>query len=143
MELGDSRKSLGSHPAASECHRGGAATLGGFAYFADIQGNLVQFDPRTRTTRTIPKAPGNIPRDHSQLVAFQDELWMIGGRQSLVGQTANVSIYDPASETWRLGPPIAVARAGFAAAASRDLLFVAGGELLTPPFSVLSSVEVI
>ena len=118
----------------------GAATLGGFAYFADIQGNLVQFDPRNRAARSIPKAPGNILRDHSQLVAFQGELWMIGGRQP---QTATVRIYDPASETWRVGPPLAVARAGFAAAASRTHLFVAGGEILMPPFSVLSSVEVI
>jgi hypothetical protein len=118
----------------------GAATLGGFAYFADIQGNLVQFDPRTRTTRNIPKIAGNIGRDHSQLVAFQGELWMIGGRQP---QTTNVAIYDPASETWRAGPPMAQGRAGFAAAASREHLFVAGGEILAPPFNVLSSVEAI
>ena len=118
----------------------GAATLGGFAYFADIQGNLVQFDPRTLTTRSIPKIAGNVPRDHSQLVAFQGELWMIGGRQP---QTTNVAIYDPASETWRLGPPLAVGRAGFAAAASREHLFVAGGEILFPPFNVLASVEAI
>jgi hypothetical protein len=118
----------------------GAATLGGFAYFGDIFGNLVQFDPRTLKSRNIPAAPGVGMRDHSQLVAFQGELWMIGGRQPATGR---VNIYDPASETWRLGPQLAVARAGFAAAATRDLLFVAGGELLTPPFNVLSSVEVI
>ncbi|HYC35340.1 MAG TPA: kelch repeat-containing protein [Usitatibacter sp.] len=118
----------------------GAATLGGFAYFGDIFGNLVQFDPRTLKTRNIPAAAGPGMRDHSQLVAFQGELWMIGGRQPATGR---VNIYDPASETWRLGPQLAVARAGFAAAATRELLFVAGGELLTPPFSVLTSVEAI
>ena len=75
-------------------------------------------------------------------MAFQGELWLIAGR-SPVTQNATVRIYDPASETWRAGPSLAVARAGFAAAASRTHLFVAGGELLTPPFSVLSSVEVI
>jgi len=121
----------------------GAATLGGFAYFADIQGNLVQFNPRTRTTRSIPAAPGGWARDHSQLVAFQGELWMIAGRQPLVVQHGNVAIYDPASDTWRQGPGLANGRAGFAAAASRDLLFVAGGERLTPPFGVLNSVEAI
>ena len=118
----------------------GGATLGGFAYFGHLNGTMVQFDPRTRTTRTIPAAPGNMPRDHSQLVAFQGELWMIGGRQP---QTGAVRIYDPASETWRPGPTLAVARAGFAAAASRTHLFVAGGEILFPPFNVLSSVEAI
>ena len=116
------------------------AALGGFVYFASIQGALVQFDPRTLATRNIAAAVGGGMRDHSQLVAFQGELWLIGGRQPATGR---VNIYDPASETWRLGPQLAVARAGFAAAANRDLLFVAGGELLTPPFSVLTSVEVI
>jgi hypothetical protein len=119
------------------------AALAGFAYFGDTQGNLVQFDPRTRTTRNIAKAAGNIGRDHSQLVAFQGELWLIGGR-SPGTQTATVRIYDPASESWRVGPTLANARAGFAAAASRDRLFVAGGEILSAfPFSVLSSVEAI
>src|SRR5687767_3208024 len=116
------------------------AALGGFAYFSNIQGALVQFDPRTLSTRAIPKPPGTIMRDHSQLVAFQGELWLIGGRQP---QTGTVRIYDPASETWRVGPPLAVARAGFAAAATSTHLFVAGGESLAPPFNVLSSVEVI
>jgi hypothetical protein len=120
------------------------AALAGFAYFSDIQGNLVQFDPRTRNTRNIPKAPGNIPRDHSQLVAFQGELWLIGGRQVGGAETATVRIYDPASETWRIGPPLALARAGFAAAATRERLFVAGGEKLSPPgFTVYTSVEAI
>ena len=119
------------------------AALGGYAYYSNIQGALVQFDPRTLDTRTIPAPPGNIGRDHSQLVAFQGELWLIGGR-SPATQTATVRIYDPASETWRVGPQLANARAGFAAAASRDLLFVAGGEILSSfPFSVLSSVEAI
>ena len=122
----------------------GAATLGGFAYFGDVDGNLVQFDPRTRTTRTIPSAPGAVPRDHSQLVAFQGELWMIGGRQVNVRETARVSIYDPASEAWRMGPTLGTARAGFAAAASREFLFVAGGELLaSQPWRVVASVEAI
>jgi hypothetical protein len=77
-------------------------------------------------------------------VAFQGELWMIGGRQLNVRETARVSIYDPASETWRLGPILRVARAGFAAAASRELLVVAGGELLCcQPWRAVSSVEAI
>ena len=82
----------------------GGAALAGFAYFGDVNGNLTQFDPRTRTTRQIPAAAGAVPRDHSQLVEFQGELWLIGGRQVNVRETVRVSIYDPASETWRPGP---------------------------------------
>jgi len=122
----------------------GAAALNGFAYFGDINGNLVQFDPRTRTTQNIPGAGGGVPRDHSQLVAFQGELWLIGGRQVNVRETVRVSIYDPASESWRLGPNLMTARAGFAAAATSELLIVAGGELLCcQPWRVLPTVEAI
>ena len=122
----------------------GAAALAGFGYFGDFNGNLVQFNPRTRTTRNIAGAGGGVPRDHSQLVAFQGELWLIGGRQLNVRETVRVSIYDPASETWRLGPNLARGRAGFAAAASPELLIVAGGELLCcQPWRVAASVEAI
>jgi len=122
----------------------GGAALAGFAYFGDVNGNLTQFDPRTRTTRQIPAAGGAVPRDHSQLVEFQGELWLIGGRQVNVRETARVAIYDPASETWRPGPNLAFARAGFAVAATRELLIVAGGELLCcQPWRVLPAVEAI
>ncbi|HEX5635083.1 MAG TPA: hypothetical protein VFX50_17690, partial [Gemmatimonadales bacterium] len=91
-----------------------------------------------------PGAGGGVPRDHSQLVEFQGELWLIGGRQVNVRETVRVSIYDPASETWRLGPNLGLARAGFAAASTRELLIVAGGELLCcQPWRVLPSVEAI
>ena len=39
-----------------------------------------------------------------QLVAFQGELWLIGGRNALGSTFASVSIFDPASEMWRAGP---------------------------------------
>ena len=134
-------ENIASLPAITQA---GAAALAGFAYFSDTQGALVQFDPRTLATRTIPPAPGTVPRDHSNLVAFQGELWLIGGRQVGVRETARVSIYDPASETWRMGPTLRTARAGFAAAASREMLFVAGGEILSgTPWHVLASVEAI
>jgi hypothetical protein len=131
-------------PALPGVTQAGAAALNGYAWFGDLNGNLVQFDPRTRATQNIPGAGGGVPRDHSQLVAFQGELWLIGGRQVNVRETVRVSIYDPASGSWRLGPNLRTARAGFAAAASRDLLVVAGGELLCcQPWRVLATVEAI
>lgn len=120
----------------------GAASLGGFAYFGDTRGNLTQFDPRTRATRRIP-TDGRAPRDHSQLIAFQGELWLVGGREQGTRETGRVSIYDPASETWRVGPNLRTARAGFALAASPTLLVAAGGEVLSGTWRTLSSVEVI
>jgi hypothetical protein len=121
----------------------GAAVLGGFAYFSDTGGGLVQFDPRTGLTRTIA-SDNRAPRDHSQMVAFQGELWMLGGRQLLAGTSRAVSIYDPASETWRAGPAMRSLRSGFAAAASPTMLMVAGGEFITSnPVRVIETAEAI
>ena len=120
----------------------GAAVVTGFAYFAHSADFLVQFDPRTRQSRTIP-GDGRVPRDHSQLVAFQGELWLIGGRTSGGVAHTTVSIFDPASETWRPGPSMLDRRSGFAAAASATTLFVTGGERLGNPLVVLGTAEAI
>lgn len=120
----------------------GAAVLGGFTWFGHADDALVQFDPRTRQSRFFP-GDGRAPRDHSQLVAFQGELWLIGGRTQAGGANTTVSIFDPASETWRPGPSMLDRRSGFAAVASPTTLFVAGGERVNPPFIVVSSAEAI
>ena len=103
-----------------------AAVLHGRAYIALNDGRLQEFDPRQQAVRLIGRlAP--LERDHSQLVAFQDELWLIGGRAP---ETKRVAIYDPVSETWREGPPLNRFRGGFAAAANDRHIMVAGGEVI-------------
>jgi hypothetical protein len=52
-----------------------------------------------------------------------------------------VSIYDPAADAWRRGPPLRVPRAGFAAAADDRMILVAGGERLGNPRAVVGDVE--
>jgi hypothetical protein len=101
---------------------------------------LAQYNLRTNQLRFIP-GDGRAARDHSQLVAFQGELWLLGGRSGLGTANGAVSIFDPASETWRVGPPMSGRRSGFAAAASGTTLFVAGGELL--PSTVIRTAEAI
>lgn len=111
-------------PAAS-----GAAALNGYVYLGSESGDVFQYDPRRRVARVLPSNTG-VPRDHSQLVAFGGEIWFMGGRGQGVGETAAVAIFDPASETWRVGPSMRVARGGFAAASDGTRLFVAGGEVI-------------
>lgn len=122
----------------------GAAMLNGFAYFGSAGADIFQMNTETLAVRRIPRDPTVQARDHSQLVAFQGELWMIGGRDlSTAVEHFRVSIFDPASETWRTGPPLNNARAGFAAAASPSLLMIAGGERIVPPTGVLNAAEAI
>jgi len=118
----------------------GVAVQGGFAYFGDVGGQLQQVNLRTLATRTIERH-GLTGRDHSQVVAFQGEIWMIAGRDATLQHNATVSIYDPAADAWRPGPPLRFSRAGFAAAADDRMILVAGGERLANPRSVVGDLE--
>jgi hypothetical protein len=119
----------------------GGTMLNGYAYFGQMNGDIHQVDLKTLATRKIP-GDGRATRDHAQLVAFQGEIWSLGGRNTSWVDNGRVSIFDPASETWRAGPSMQQSRAGFAAAASPTLLLVAGGErIAAQPYSVLGSAE--
>lgn len=114
-------------PVLAPSYASSAAVVAGTAYIGDASGRLQQFDPRTERARFI-EPPDFTPRDHSQLVAFQDEIWVIAGRSP---ETTAVRIYDPVSERWRAGPSIRHRRGGFAAAASATVLALSGGEVIS------------
>jgi hypothetical protein len=84
-------------------------------------------------------APDFTPRDHSQVVAFLDEIWVIAGRGP---ETARVAIFDPVSERWRSGPSIITPRGGFAAATVGNRIVIGGGEVIFQGTYVELSVEV-
>lgn len=119
----------------------GAAHLNGDVYIGNENGDLLQFDPRTRAFRTITRADSTY-RDHSQLVAYLGELWMIGGR-ARAGTHHSVAIYDPASESWRAGPATLDAHSGFAAGVVDNQLLVAGGEQVAPDMLLIPTTEII
>lgn len=117
-----------------------ATVLDGYAYFGDMTGDLVQYDPRTRASRRI-RTDFRAGRDHAQIVAFQGEIWMIGGRDGTFLENNTVSIYDPASETWRVGPSLATPRAGHGVVSTGNAILLAGGEKIPTPARVISSME--
>ena len=115
-----------------------AAMLFGHAFISDEEGSLQQYDPHTRRVRRF-FTPIPAGRDHAQVIAFLDEIWIIAGR---FPETPSVAIYDPVSETWRNGPRIARARGGFAAASVGDRIVIGGGEVFgSGPFTE-KSVEI-
>ena len=72
------------------------AQLGGFAYFGTLSGDLFQYNPRTRTSRAIA-SPRNVARDHSQLVAFQGELFANFLRSILIesnGSSSRIAAHE-------------------------------------------------
>lgn len=121
---------------------GAAVTLGDKIYLvgdARAGASLLEFSPSSGEWRTLPH--GRHPRDHSNTVVFDGELWVLGGRGS-AGEVAATEIFDPASETWREGPTLNIARAGFAAAVVQDKIMVAGGEVFAGGTRTLASVEI-
>jgi N-acetylneuraminic acid mutarotase len=115
-----------------------AAMLNGRAYIGSFSGSLQEYDPAQRLVRTIARASTR-QRDHSQVVAFLGEIWMIAGRTP---ETTSVSIYDPVTEKWRDGPSLNRVRGGFAAAVVGDQIVIGGGEVLGASARIEPSVEV-
>ena len=96
---------------------GEAVSLGDFIYLVGGTGGttaLLRFDPAEDVWSVLP-GPTQ-PREHVAAVAFNGELWVIGGRWGGTGALATVEIFDPASGAWRAGPEMNEARSGFGAA---------------------------
>jgi hypothetical protein len=71
-------------------------------------------------------APIPTERNHLAAVAFEGRVWAIGGR---VGSNlATVESYDPASDTWRTEPPLALPQGALTAAVVDGRIHVVGGE---------------
>jgi N-acetylneuraminic acid mutarotase len=127
---------------------GAAVRLADKIYVAGGAGGseaLLEFWPAQETWQLLP-GPDQ-PREHVNAVAFQDELWVLGGRWPGVGELATVEIYNPTNNTWRAGPAMNVARAGFAAAVGQaiagEYIIVAGGEVIFNGTETLDSVEIL
>ncbi len=81
------------------------------------------------------------PRDHSAAVLYQDEIWILGGRDHADGMAHNrVAIFNPLTGTSREGPRMRHARSGFGATVFDGRILVAGGEDLLGP-SLTASAE--
>ncbi len=123
---------------------GEAVSLGDFIYLVGGTGGttaMLRLDPMDGSWTVLP---GPVqPREHVAAVAFNDELWVIGGRWGGTGALATVEIFSPASGAWRDGPEMVEARSGFGAAAVGERIIVAGGEILgARPWKALASAEV-
>jgi N-acetylneuraminic acid mutarotase len=123
---------------------GTAVTLGDKVYIVGGIGGseaLLEFTPIPEAWHLLP-GPRQ-PREHVSAVAFQDEVWVLGGRWHGTGELATVEIYSPVTNTWRDGPTLNVARAGFGAAVVDDHIVVAGGEVIINGTATLDSVEIL
>ncbi|WP_370326053.1 protein kinase [Euzebya sp.] len=84
-------------------------------------------------------APLPTPREHLALVADDQHVYAVGGRElSSDANLATLERYDPATDTWEPLPDMPTARGGLAAAMVEGTLVAIGGE---QPLGVFAEVE--
>jgi hypothetical protein len=138
----DGWQELGPMPEARLA--GAAVTLGDKIYIIGGVGGseaILEFSPAQESWQLLP-GPAQ-PREHVSAVAFGNEIWVLGGRWQGVGELATVEIYNPTTNSWRPGPSLNVARAGFAAAVVDGQLMAAGGEVIMNGSETLDSLEIL
>lgn len=108
---------------------GAAVVVDGLIYVVGGTGSpgLHRYDPDDDTWITLTGPAQN--REHVAAVAYQGEVWAIGGRWDS-GAFATVEIYDTATDTWREGPSMRDARSGFGVAVLGGHIYAVGGEIL-------------
>ena len=104
-------------------------------------GNKIQsFDIVTGQWELYP-GDARMIADHMQAVAFENEIWVIGGRSDFTSQ--QVLIWNPVTRAWREGPPLNHRRSGLAAKVVQGQIMVVGGEAIdTMPGQIIPSLEV-
>ncbi|GAB4190699.1 MAG: hypothetical protein Tsb002_18880 [Wenzhouxiangellaceae bacterium] len=128
---------LGVMPGARAA--GGAAVLNERIYlWGGERGFIDIYNPATAEWESVAFSE-TVGRDHSSVVAYQGEIWLIGGRLGGIAHGA-VSIYSPLTGVVRAGPRLREGRSGFAAVAYQGQIVVAGGENFSP-LVTLGSVE--
>ncbi|GJL96384.1 MAG: hypothetical protein DHS20C06_02010 [Hyphobacterium sp.] len=83
------------------------------------------FDPTVRNW-TVMSAPAEISRRGAAAVVLNDHIYFMGGVDD-GAVTGRVDIFDPATESWTIGPALPGPRAGHAAAVLNGEIHVLGG----------------
>lgn len=132
----DQWRSLGEMPAAMAA--GGAAVLDDHIYvMGRSSSQFYRYDPAAGTWEELT-LNDTVARDHSAMVAYEGEIWVMGGRPFTHGET---TIYNPSTGESRPGPAMNSPRSGFAATVVAGQILVAGGERISP-LSMVPTVEV-
>jgi N-acetylneuraminic acid mutarotase len=126
---------------------GAAVSLNDYIYLVGGTGGtdaLLRYDPAADAWTALASLQQS--REHTAAVVLDGEIVALAGRWAGVGQLNSVEIYNPVTDTWRSGPPMAVARGGFGAAVAPvgeyGRIVVTGGEVLTGARETLTSVEI-
>lgn len=106
------------------------------------QRTMYIYDPAADSWSQGPSLPNEYPAvENPAAVAYDGKLYVFGGSSSpFSGATTAAAVFDPATSTWTMLPPMATARGGPMAQAVDSKIYVAGG--LGGNGASLTSVEV-
>uniref|UniRef100_A0A2C9MAJ6 BTB domain-containing protein n=2 Tax=Biomphalaria glabrata TaxID=6526 RepID=A0A2C9MAJ6_BIOGL len=102
----------------------------------EVSNGALRYDPQEDTWTELP--PMKTPRVLAGSVVFKDKIYIIGGNAAVSEKwkkeylpehcVTTVEIFDPATENWTDGPPLANALCGAGVVKYGDTILVVGGE---------------
>jgi hypothetical protein len=107
---------------------GGSLIIGGGLEDSDL---AFRYDPVADTITTLPALPQ--ATGETRGLAYNGELWVLGGGRIDPNPSNNVYIYNPTSNAWRMGPAFTLARRNFPADTDGTRIYMAGGYAPTAP----------
>jgi hypothetical protein len=99
------------------------AEIGGMIYMAggslwdgatlQDTADTLRYDPVADSITPLASTPRATGETRAVRQAFDNTLWVIGGGRTLPNPSAQVDVYNPATNTWTTAPPMLTARRNF------------------------------
>src|SRR5262252_4989685 len=116
---------------------------GGLAPDRTLLDTLEAYDPATDTWTSLKRMPSALEGPGAAVVDGQ--LFVIGGStassNSPFAVVNQVYVYDPAVDTWSLGPTMTTSRGGAVATANGETILVSGGYAASGPINVVEALS--
>src|SRR4029079_17622938 len=84
-----------------------------------------KYDTVTDTWTAITNIPR--PTGETRAVPIAGEMWLLGGGRTAPNPSNEVDIYNPGTNTWRMGPAFTTGRRNFPADTDGSRIWIAGG----------------
>jgi hypothetical protein len=114
---------------------------GGLATNRALLDTVDVYDPSTDTWTALSRMPSAL--EGAAAAVLNDKLYVMGGSTASSGLPMavfdEVYIYDPASDSWSIGPPMTTPRYGAAATVSGQTVLLAGGYTAIAPTSMVET----
>lgn len=127
--LNDSWSAIASLDQANAYSR--CVSLNGLIYVIGGEGNPSEFDVYDPVSDAWLSS-GILPTSRTfgfQASVINGEIYIFGGSSLLTRYSTRVDIYNPVSNTWRIGTEMPIGQGSFASAATNEMIYFFGGKI--------------